>query len=96
MGSFWARRNKLERWALGLTAGFVCTVSFAAILLGAGMLEGILAGNRSSGSNACRDARNAKLPFCQEAKFKKDAEWRELNRYNGGKTNAFTLYRNGK
>jgi len=92
MKKFWSKRNKIERWALGLTGGFVTILMAVTVFFQGAALESYLLGDNSP-SSACLDARNSKLPYCQEAKFKKDSEWRELNRYSGGKANAFTLYR---
>ena len=97
MKNFWQRLNTLERWTLCLTAGFVVIVSGLSIVYRGAIMDSAYAfwsaGSFADQAKACKDPRNSRLPYCQEMKFKKDAEWRELNGYQGGKSNPFTLYR---
>ena len=93
-----------ERYAWIATAVFVVSIGVLGYLSDGRMFSGtleFLQGLENSDSQAsrnpaanCRDPRNAQLPYCTERRAKSEADWRSITRYQGGKSNAFSL--NGK
>lgn len=43
-------------------------------------------------AKACKDPRNQKTAYCLERAAKSDADWRNMSRFQNGKTNQFTLH----